>query len=118
MLLAFSVSFRERVKPWRSLSGSACGYLALRAEFTMPPRKESLSTLRNLRTESQQSAPKSDLFQGGLPRNSGFFLELFACGEISGRRRFLLMSFSLYRDCMRRETVLNSKTSCRYGVVY
>lgn len=55
-VFAFSVSLHEKVKPLRSPSTSLGNYLTLRAEFTMPPRKEALSTLTNLRVEHKQSA--------------------------------------------------------------
>lgn len=55
-VFAFSVSLHEKVKPLRSVSMSLGNYLTLRAEFTMPPRKEALSTLTNLRVEHKQSA--------------------------------------------------------------
>lgn len=92
---------------------SACDYLVLRAKFTMPPRKKSLSTLRNLRIESQKSATNCPLFHGVLPRNSHPFLEIYVCKNINTKRRFLGMPFLVYRDCMTQETLLNSETSCR-----
>lgn len=66
---AFSVSFLERVKLLGSLSVSACDYLTLRAEFTMPPRTKALFTLTNLGVEQKQSAAESHNFQRRLRGN-------------------------------------------------
>lgn len=78
-VFAFSVSFLERVKPMGSVSVPSCDYLTLRAEFTMPPRKKTLSTLTNLRVEQKQSASESDNFQRVLRKNSWSLVRLPVC---------------------------------------
>lgn len=94
-LFAFSVSLLEKVKPLRSLPTSLGNYLTLRAKFTMPPGKNALSTLTNLRVEHKQSAPEIGNFQRGLPKISPSSVAFSVRGVIAGHRQTVMVFF----DC-------------------
>lgn len=75
-VFAFSVSFRDRVNPLGSFALSSCQYLALRAEFTVPPRVENPVQFTNLRVSQQQAAPEIELSSGWTRTNSQLSVEL------------------------------------------